>query len=112
MNYINVLLAKINHFNRKMADSNYSDICSFYHSNYSSTKFHIHFSPNYKYKLQLSCNTYTGILHVNLKPINKDLLQIHETEFLKEEERFIASHSLVTGSLMLNTLAVKKVRSQ
>ena len=46
MNYINVLLAKINHFNRKMADSNYSDIRSFYHSNYSSTKFHICFSPN------------------------------------------------------------------
>ena len=45
MNYINVFLAKINHFNRKMADSNYSDIRSFYHSNYSSTKFHIRFSP-------------------------------------------------------------------
>ena len=45
MNYINVLLAKINHFNRKMADSNYSDIRSFYHLNYLSTKFHIHFSP-------------------------------------------------------------------
>ena len=46
MNYINVLLAKINHFNSKMTDSNYSDIRSFYHSNYSSTKFHIHFSPS------------------------------------------------------------------
>ena len=45
MNYINVLLAKINHFNSKMADLNYSDIRSFYHSNYSSTKFHIRFSP-------------------------------------------------------------------
>ena len=29
MNYINILLAKINHFNSKMADSNYSDIRSF-----------------------------------------------------------------------------------
>ena len=46
MNYINVLLAKINHFNRKMADLNYSDIRPFYHSNYSSTKFHIRFSPS------------------------------------------------------------------
>ena len=46
MNYIDVLLAKIKHFNRKMADSNYSDIRLFYHSNYSSTKFHIRFSPN------------------------------------------------------------------
>ena len=45
MNYIIVLLAKFNHFNRKMADSNYSDIYSFYHSKYSSTKFHIRFSP-------------------------------------------------------------------
>ena len=46
MNYINILLAKINHFNSKMADSNYSDICSLYHSNYSSTKHHICFSPS------------------------------------------------------------------
>ena len=36
----------------------------------------------YRYKLQLLCNTYTGILHVNLKPINEDLLQFHETEAL------------------------------
>ena len=46
MNYINILLAKINHFNSKMADSNYSDIRSLYHSNYLSTKYHIRFSPN------------------------------------------------------------------
>ena len=45
MNYINILLAKINHFNSKIADSNYSDIRSLYHSNYSSTKYHIRFSP-------------------------------------------------------------------
>ena len=32
MNYINILLAKINHFNSKMAYSNYLDIRSFYHS--------------------------------------------------------------------------------
>ena len=30
-----------------MADSNYSDIRSLYHSNYLSTKYCIHFSPNY-----------------------------------------------------------------
>ena len=59
MNYINVhvLLAKINYFNRKMADSNYSDICSFYHSNYLSTKFHIHFSPNENYFAFVESNT-------------------------------------------------------
>ena len=45
MNYINILLAKINHFNSKMADLNYSDIRSLYHSNYSSTKYFIPFSP-------------------------------------------------------------------
>ena len=28
-----------------MADSNYSDIRSLHHSNYSSTKYHIRFSP-------------------------------------------------------------------
>ena len=50
MNYIKILLAKINHFNAKinhfdskMADSNYSDILLL---NYSSTKYHIRFSPN------------------------------------------------------------------
>ena len=46
MNYINIMLAKINHFNSKMANSNYSDIRSLYHSNYLSTKYHIRFSPN------------------------------------------------------------------
>ena len=48
MNYINILSAKINHFNSKMADSNYSDIHSLYHSNYSSTKYHINFSPSHQ----------------------------------------------------------------
>ena len=41
MNYNNILLTKINHFNNKMADSNYSDIRSLYHSLYLSTKYHI-----------------------------------------------------------------------
>ena len=44
MNYVNILLAKINHFNSKIADSNYSDIHSLYHSNYSSIKHHL-FQP-------------------------------------------------------------------
>ena len=39
MNYINVLLAKINHFNSKMADPNYLDICSFYHSTIRALNF-------------------------------------------------------------------------
>ena len=39
MNYINLLLAKINHFNSKMADPNDSDIHSLYHSNYSTTSY-------------------------------------------------------------------------
>ena len=46
MNYINILLAKINHFNSKMANSNYSDNRSLYHSNYLGTKYHIRFSPS------------------------------------------------------------------
>ena len=46
MNYINISLAKINHFNSKMADSNYSDIHSLYHLNSLSTKYCIRFSPN------------------------------------------------------------------
>ena len=49
MNYIYVLLAKINHFDSKMADSNYSDIRSFYHSNYSSTKYRIRLSPTFNH---------------------------------------------------------------
>ena len=43
------IASKINHFNSKMADSNYLDIRSLYHSNYSSTKYHIRFSPNASY---------------------------------------------------------------
>ena len=49
MNYINILLAKINHFNSKMADLNYLDIRSLYHSNYLSTKYYIRFSPTLYY---------------------------------------------------------------
>ena len=32
-------------FNSKMTSSNYSDICSLYHSNYSNPKFYIRLSP-------------------------------------------------------------------
>ena len=34
------------YFNSKMAYSNYSDIRSLCHSNYSNPKFHIRFSPS------------------------------------------------------------------
>ena len=54
MNYINILLAKINHFNSKMDDSNYSDIRLLYHSNYSSTKYCIRFSPKLEIVLHIS----------------------------------------------------------
>ena len=81
MNYINILLAKINYFNSKMADSNYSDIRSLYHSNCSSTKYHIRFSPNLmSHELQelIICD---WILENDFKPhisIQLDITMPHE----------------------------------
>ena len=73
MNYINIL-PKINNFSSKMADSNYSDIHSLYHSNYSSTN--IIFVSALMYSVSYSPATF-NLTPELVEPVDMQLLCAH-----------------------------------